>query len=319
MQIEDQDLKELLEEVSFISYSILDIYNELIKVMLKEPLDQEKYEILISSLRNAKFAEEDLYEYFKNGPLFLINAINILSREEKTKYHQMNEFDRLVYRRIIDSLHNLLMEDNTLSTMGNIAYQNDPKYKYLLECGISEEDATYFYHSFIYNYNKSLANRYLTTINEHLKKTDNLSERNKLLKIKLYTIFVKGHELEDELMQNHFRRIKSSLDEEIKPSFGIRNDIKDEFLNLWTLTGIKVNLDKLQKMTMNNNLTLELLMEYQTFLLYLNDDNLLALKKYLLGTKFKDIKIKAYTIMYIDNIKQDKKIHQEKGKNILGG
>ena len=164
MHIEDQDLKDLLEEVSFISYSILDIYNELIKIMVKEPLDHEKYEILITSLRNAKIAEEDLYNYFKNGPLFLINAINILSREEKTKYHQMNEFDRLVYRRIIDSLHRLLMEDDQLAAMGNIAYQNDPKYKYLLECGIVEDDATYFYHSFIYNYNKSLANRYLTSM-----------------------------------------------------------------------------------------------------------------------------------------------------------
>ena len=317
MQIEDQDLKELLEEVALISFSILDIYEELIKVMIKKPLDFEKYEALISSLRNAKIAEEDLYDYFKNGPLFLISAINILSKEEKEKANEMDELSKLVYRRIIDSLHNLLMQDDMLSAMGTIAYQNDPKYKYLLECGISEEDATYFYHNFVYNYNKSLANRYIAIINNHLEKADNLSRYNRLLKIKLYTIFVKGHELEDELMKNRFRKVKSTLTDEIKPNYGISNDIKDEFLNLWTLTGLKVNIDKLQKMTLNDNLTIELLMEYQTFLLYLNDKNLLALKKYLIGTKFKDIKIKAYTIMYIDNIKQDKKIHEDNKEKLF--
>ena len=315
--MEDNDLMELLDEIAQSTLSIYDIYNELTKVLINEPLDEDKLEILTKSLINARIVEDDLYSYLENGPIFLIKAINYLDREEKQARNKMDKTAILCFKRIKNNLNILLyLAGNDLLSLGLNTFKKDPKFNFLLENGIDEDTAINFYSHFQFNYEESLSYRYTTIINEAIKKANTKEEKDKLLRIKLETTFVRGNEIEEDLMQTKFTTIKNDLISEMKPNFGINDSLKDDFIEIWTLYSIHINLIKISNLSNIDDYSIQLLFEFKTFLLYLTKENLKRLKDNISQLDFKSLNIKSMLIKSIDTIEEDKKIHFADSKGL---
>ena len=315
--MEDNDLMELLDEISESTLSIYDIYNEITKVLINERVDEDKLEILIQSLTKAKIVEDDLYSYLENGPIFLIKAINFLDKEEKQFRNKMDKTATLCFKRIKNNLNILLsLAGNDLLSLGLDTFKKDPKFNFLLENGIDEDTAIRFYSHFQFNYEESLSYRYTTIINEAIQKTNTKKEKDKLLQIKLETTFVRGNEIEEDLIQTKFTTIKNDLASEMKPNFGISDSLKDDFIEVWTLYSIHINLIKLSKLSNIDEYTTQLLFEFKTFLLYLTKENLNRLKENISQMNFKSLNVKSILIKSIDMIDEDKKIHFADSKGL---
>ena len=298
----NKDLMELLDEIAKTTFEIHSIYNKLSFALQK----QKDLENLISSLIIKKIEEDDLYSYLEDAPIDLLNVYNYLYKREKESYKLMNETSRLCYRRILNNLYIIiLIDEDIFNLIGHELLKNDRNYQFLLDNNINKEEAVYFYRKFKYNFELSLSYRFDTILNNEIT---NNKDNKELIKIRLNTAFVRGNELEDELITSKFTNINSTLLEETSPTFGISINIKDDFQNINALLSIHLNISKLSKMSPNNT-TKELIYEFKTFILYLSENNLQILKNNIINTTFISPLIKKELLKSIDNLKDDIKIH----------
>ena len=176
-------------------------------------------------------------------------------------------------------------------------------------------EAISFFQRFQFNFEKSISYRYTTILNESISQSNTREKRNELIRIKLDTVFVQGNEIEEDLLKNRFTTVTNDLASEMAPSFGIDQHLKDDFKELYTLNSIYNNL----KVLINQRpsyYSLQLVLEFKTFILYLTDKSISDLKKHILSLSFLSNRIKGALISILNNQKEDKKIHnQDNNKN----
>ncbi len=308
---EDNDVKELFKEIFEVTIAIKTIYDELYKLLtnIDTPDFETKLRNLLYNLSILKIEEGDLYDYVEKLPLDLIKEIDRISKLLDTPLDEMN---RLAYRRILNNLESILMlSDETFLALGENYFNNNRQYQFLLDNGVDKDDAISFFTRFKYNFEKSISYRYTTIINEQIKDEKNPRHKDKLIKIKLDTTFVRGNEIEDDLISSSFTTVKNDLAKEMEPNYGIDPLLKKDYQNITALLALHHNIEKLRNLKLPNPYFDELLIEFKTFLLYISDENIQIFAKNLSKTVFKTPTIKGILFECIKNLKEDKKIHYQ--------
>lgn len=310
--------QEIINELTKITFKIR-LFYEFITYYIQNKNNYINYdEVLtytINILNNLKIQEEEIYSLLDEDPLIVIKLINLLDKNKNI--YQNNETSRLIYRRIMNRLELILMlSDIELIMFGKDYFLKDHKFQFLMKHNLSIDEAISFYQKFKYNFEKSISYRYTTILNNAIDLEKAPLIKDELIKIKLDTVFVRGNELEDDLINSKYTTINNDLENEIKPSFGITPTLKDDFMQIYVLESIINNL----KILINqrpSNLTKQLVFEFKTFILYLNDDNLKFLKDALDKLSFASNNIKNELIKAIINQKSDKLIHMKNNNKNL--
>lgn len=310
--------QEIINELTKITFKIR-LFYEFITYYIQNKNNYINYdEVLtytINILNNLKIQEEEIYSLLDEDPLIVVKLINLLDKNKNI--YQNNETSRLIYRRIMNRLELILMlSDIELIMFGKDYFLKDHKFQFLMKHNLSIDEAISFYQKFKYNFEKSISYRYTTILNNAIDLEKAPLIKDELIKIKLDTVFVRGNELEDDLINSKYTTINNDLENEIKPSFGITPTLKDDFMQIYVLESIINNL----KILINqrpSNLTKQLVFEFKTFILYLNDDNLKFLKDALDKLSFASNNIKNELIKAIINQKSDKLIHMKNNNKNL--
>lgn len=316
---DDSDINELLNEIYKTSTTIKELYQELFK-LLSNPntpdFEKRRREILYN-LSISKLEEEDLYHYLEDLPLDLLKLIDKISHILGTP---LDDYTRLIYRRIQSNLHIILMlSDTSFLMLGESFFKSNRSFQFLTDNGMSYEEAVEFFRLFKHNFERSISYRYTTIINEEITKEPNPEKKKALLRIKLRTTFVRGNEVEDDLIASKFTTVKNDLTAEMSPTFGAPLPIKEDYTNIQALISLHTNIEKLSDMSFANPYTKEMLMEFKTFLLYLSEDNYHRFIVNLNAKPFKDNQIKKALLSIIDSFAQEKNIHYQDSEQFTGG
>ncbi len=310
--------QEIINELTKITFKIR-LFYEFITYYIQNKNNYINYdEVLtytINILNNLKIQEEEIYSLLDEDPLIVVKLINLLDKNKNI--YQNDETSRLIYRRIMNRLELiLLLSDIELIMFGKDYFLKDHKFQFLMKHNLSIDEAISFYQKFKYNFEKSISYRYTTILNNAIDLEKAPLIKDELIKIKLDTVFVRGNELEDDLINSKYTTINNDLENEIKPSFGINPTLKDDFMQIYVLESIINNLKVLINQR-TSNLTKQLVFEFKTFILYLNDDNLKFLKDALDKLSFASNNIKNELIKAIINQKTDKLIHMKNNNKTL--
>ena len=305
----DNYLKNILDEIARITFEIYEVYNQIIYTVVNKDylIDYEdRIKDLTAKLALLRIDEDKEYSLIEDSIASISLLLNYLLKNENNK---MDEKARLCFMRIKNNF-NLLMLFRPYEELkiGIEAFNNDPKHLFLIDSGITEEDAIEFARKFKFSFEKSISHRYITFVNEMIKKESNLSEKTKLLKIKFDSVFVYGNEVEEDLMENYFERLKNNLSEEIENSFGLDQRLKKHYLNMAALLSVYKNVNKLNKLMPSISAT-KLIIEFKVFILYLDDYNLEELKNNIEKLKFASEAIRSLLIQAIDSNEISKKLH----------
>lgn len=304
------DNKEFINELTKITFKIR-LFYEFITYYIQHKNNYINYDEVLSYtiniLNSLKIQEEEIYSLLDENPLIVVKLIYFLDKNKDI--YQKDETSRLIYRRIMNKLQLILiLSDTEFIMFGKDYFLKDHKFQFLTSHNLTEEEAISFYQKFKFNFEKSISYRYTTILNNAINLEKAPLIKDELIKTKLDTVFVRGNELEEDLINTKFTTVNNDLESEIKPSFGIAPTLKDEFMQIYVLESIINNL----KVLINqrpSNVTKQLVFEFKTFILYLNDENLIYLKDALNKLSFASNNIKNELIKGVDNQKTDKLIH----------
>ncbi len=308
----DEELNEQLYNIVKHTYSIYNCYKNIIIILQKSNIKGTELflNLLIQGLINLKEQEHAIYCDFEDDNILVIKAIDFLSSAEKKFSKEMSDIDRLCYRRIITNFHILLSLANRDFLMQGIeSFNNNSKYQFLISNGLDEIDALDFYCKFQYFYEKSIVNRFIYVVNKEIDNAKSRKDIDELIKIKLETAFVRSNELEYELIDSNFTSINSRFEDELKFDNPLSPTTFNDFVNIWTLESIHINLLKTTKCEKLDSLSKQLIMEFKTFLLYLSNENVAILRKNIIKMPFASNIIKNALIEKIDNLDEEKSIH----------
>ena len=279
----DYETIEKLNELIKITYSIKKIYDLLLflEVNKRIPADYDSNTLPINyednkkealnMLASLKLKEDEIYEYFEEDYLRAVDALDYLDEKENER-NNMTHNDELCFTRIYEKLSKIeLIKGIEQDFEENITEINKTqKFKCLLNDGLTEEEASYFYLDYSSILDNSISNRYISLLDHEIMHGD---KPFIYLKAKLEEAFASPNKLEDTLLHYSFNRHPKNLSEELKPNYEIKLTTLLEFITLEINDNLLDIVNKINN-TENETELKTCIILFKTYLLYLDDANI---------------------------------------------
>lgn len=304
---------ELLEELEMILKSTANIQKCLNKLSSLELLS-DTFHIDYSEAK-SKLLEvlNNILDYENSGYDFLEEAEDIEETLEFLDEHDLNQVNQPCLNRMQNYLSNSLLkkvvtnyDDDTIND-----YISNEFLTYItINRQFTTDEMRTFITELLPTLNKSLIKHFMINMNNEIKKETNFKRKRKLTDLKYNILFEQGKGLELDVINNN---LTGNIENEIKLS-NIEPTLKNDLLVFEIMNNLYNNIVILSS-CLEEDISLEELVWFKTYSLYLNNDMLKSLTEYIANYNFQNETIKNKLIDYLNNINDYKKLHNQESKS----
>ena len=156
------------------------------------------------------------------------------------------------------------------------------------------------------NLNDSLIKHFMISIEEEIAKEKDYQQKRKLIKLKYNTLLAQGKGFEFEVLNN---QLHGNIANELSMP-NVQIHLKEDLINFEIMNNL-YNIIVVLSSIEEEDLALEELIWFKTYLIYLNDNMLKLIRDYLTNRHFQNESIKNKLFTYLDDLNNTKKLHNQ--------
>jgi hypothetical protein len=286
------EVGQTLDNISRLSFQIMDIYKKLIELEKNKNKDSDYYskkKTLLEQLSYYKALEDDEYSFFNGRTIDLLDAMMLFNKTITPNYVDTVSYkiEELIKHRIIDRLENLIIDDIDFANELAKRSINTAEFEAKLKNSIAFRKADYEL--------------------EEISNSNNDTRRSIFIEKFHYEAFINA-ELENSLIIKNFSSVPHNFNEEIRVLKGTTNceELSQSVIDNRISNIILQSLLPELIIATPSIKTTELLIAFKILILFLSESMLKTLNSSLTSLQFQNITIKLKIKQIMDSNNKEK-------------
>ena len=265
---DDYELQELINNLIGLTLQICELYEEIIKYLLKN--NQEDLKLCIERLKELKKQENSFYEDLEDNIGLSMQVLDFFKKKELTSNEMI---DKLTYERIVETLERInyqYLAQNPELCNGKISSSVKD---ILIAYGYDDEDATAIAIRVSFLLRKSLLSAVNNIRMQTIINNNNDFIKKLYLNKNIYSAVMFGGIFEQELIEVNFSFLPNKLSQELSEILNIKGKDKQRIINILLESHMRRIISKI--MTCSDALEFdEYYIEFKSYILHLDDEEL---------------------------------------------